>query len=140
MKPKLIKGGNHSDNRGSICFNNDFNTENIKRIYTIENKNTEYIRAWQGHAIESRWFSAIQGHFEIKLIKIDNWENPMKKVKPFVYELKADTLDVIYVPKGYVSSIQAKEENSKLLAMSDYFLGEVKDEYRYESDYFTIKI
>ncbi len=139
MKPKLIKGGNHSDNRGRICFNNDFNTENIKRIYTIENKNIGYIRAWQGHAIESRCFSAIQGHFEIRLIKIDNWEKPMKKVKPFVYELKADTLDVIYVPKGYVSSIQAIEENSKLLAMSDYLLGEVKDEYRYEPDYFTIK-
>ncbi len=138
MKPKLIKGGNHSDSRGRICFNNDFNTEDIKRVYVIENNSTEYKRAWQGHAVERRWFSAIQGSFEIKLIEIENWENPIKEKKVFSFTLKADTFDTLCVPRGYVSSIQAKKERSKLLAMSDYLLGEVKDEYRFEPDYFII--
>ena len=40
MKPELIKGGSHSDNRGSIIFNNDFDTTDIKRIYMVENEST----------------------------------------------------------------------------------------------------
>jgi len=138
MKPKVISGGNFKDNRGNICFNNDFNTKKIKRIYTIENNSMAFVRAWQGHAIESRWFSVINGSFEIKLIKIDNWDKPTKKVKVFSSILNDKKLDTLYVPKGYVSSIQALEKQSKLLVMSDYLLGEVADEYRFDSNYFII--
>lgn len=138
MKPELIYGGKHTDGRGIIRYNNAFNALDIKRIYTIENNSIEYIRAWQGHRIERRWFSAIQGSFEIKLIKIDDWENPPKNPKVFSATLDDKQLDTLCVPQGYVSSIQALEENSKLLAMSDYLLGEVDDEYRFESDYFEI--
>ena len=75
MIHKVITGGNHTDKRGTLTFNNDFDASDIKRIYTIENESTKTIRAWQGHKIESRWFSAIKGSFEIKLIKIENWES-----------------------------------------------------------------
>jgi dTDP-4-dehydrorhamnose 3,5-epimerase-like enzyme len=138
MKSKLIQGGCHNDERGSIKYNNEFNTSDIKRIYTIENRDTNFIRAWQGHKIERRWFSVIQGSFEIKLIKIDNWEQPNKNLKVSIFVLEASTLDVLCLPKGYVSSIVAKEKNSKLLAMSDYSLGEIDDEYRFAPDYFEI--
>jgi len=139
MKPKLIKGGSHYDTRGSIRFNNDFNALAIKRIYTIENESTSFIRAWQGHAVERRWFSAIKGSFEIQLISIDNWENPNKNAEVFSYSLKEENMDILSVPKGYVSSIQALEENAKLLAMADYSLGQIKDEYRFAKDYFTFR-
>ncbi|PIX07465.1 MAG: sugar epimerase, partial [Flavobacteriales bacterium CG_4_8_14_3_um_filter_35_10] len=42
-----------------------------------------------------------------------------------------------HVPQGYVSSIQAMEESSKLLVMADHLLGEIKDEYRFDVDYFV---
>jgi hypothetical protein len=45
-------------------------------------------------------------------------------------------MDILHVPQGYVSSIQALEESSKLLLMSDYLLGEISDEYRYDITYF----
>tara|TARA_B110000908_G_scaffold151180_1_gene185732 strand:+ start:39 stop:455 length:417 start_codon:yes stop_codon:yes gene_type:complete len=138
MKLEIIKGGSHSDNRGSIIFNNDFDASNIKRIYTIENENINFVRAWQGHAIERRWFSAIKGSFLIKLIKIDNWENPKKNLEVYSTILNDKNFDTLCVPKGYVNSIQALEEESKLMAMSDYLLGEVKDEYRFDSNYFIL--
>jgi len=138
MKPQLISGGNHSDSRGTLRFNNDFNATDIKRIYTIENNSTEFIRGWQGHAIERRWFSAINGKFEIKLIRIDNWKNPAKKTSYSSFIIDDVKLDILAVPKGYISSIQALEENAKLLVMSDYMLGEIDDEYRFELDYFEI--
>lgn len=136
MKPKIIPGGNHKDHRGELCFNNTFNAREIKRIYTIENRDPEFIRAWQGHLTEKRWFSAIQGSFEIKLIQIDNWEKPSKILKPISFKLSGPQMDILCVPPGYISSIQALEPHAKLLVMSDYLLGEINDEYRYDKDYF----
>ncbi len=138
MLPKLIIGGNHSDSRGTVRFNRNFDSSSIKRLYIIENENTEFIRGWQGHKIEQRWFSVIQGSFKINLIAIDNWEFPSINLKPLSFVINAKTFDVLHVPKGYVSSIQAIEKDSKLLLMSDYLLGEIDDEYRYEIEHFKI--
>ena len=137
MIHKVITGGNHTDKRGTLTFNNDFDASDIKRIYTIENESTKTIRAWQGHKIESRWFSAIKGSFEIKLIKIENWENPDINLEVVSIILNDKNFDTLYVPSGHVNSIQGLEENSKLLAMSDYQLGAVQDEYKFDLNYFN---
>ncbi|WP_372770458.1 WxcM-like domain-containing protein [Lutibacter sp.] len=136
MEPTIIKGDIYSDNRGNLTFNNNFDLSSIKRIYFIENKNTSIIRAWQGHKIEQRWFSAVIGSFKILLIKIDNWESPTRNLNPQEFILSSKTLDILHVPKGYVSNIQALEESSKLLVMADYLLGKIKDEYKYPQNYF----
>ncbi|PJX28507.1 sugar epimerase [Psychroflexus sp. S27] len=137
MEPKVIKGGEHIDERGRIVYNNDFNAADVKRFYTIENVDTSFVRAWQGHSIEKRWFSVLEGKFLIKLIKINNWEEPDPKSKIQTFEISDDGLHVLYVPAAYVTSIQALTKKAKLLAMSDYMLGEVKDEYRFDKNYFT---
>jgi dTDP-4-dehydrorhamnose 3,5-epimerase-like enzyme len=121
--PKIIKGDSYLDERGAIIFNNTFDATVVKRIYFIENKLIEFVRAWQGHQIETRWFSAVSGSFKIKVITIDNWEHPNPKLEQKQFILKAAKLDVLLVPKGNCTSIQALEPNSKLLAMSDFLLG-----------------
>lgn len=136
MIPKIVSGGSHSDTRGTLLFNNSFDATHIKRMYLIENKDTTFVRGWQGHRIEQRWFSVMQGSFKIELIAIDNWENPSKNAKIITYILNSEKLDVLHVPKGYISSIQALSIGSKLLAMSDYRLNEINDEYRFSIDYF----
>lgn len=136
MVPNIINGGSHSDERGRLRFNNSFDATAIKRIYLIENKETTFVRGWQGHRIEQRWFSVLQGSFKIELIVIDNWENPSKGLKVLSFIVNAETLDVLHVPQGYVSSIQALKEGAKLLVMADYLLGEIQDEYRFDIDYF----
>lgn len=136
MKPELIAGDAYSDQRGTLFYNNSFNAIKAKRVYVIENKDTTFVRAWQGHKIEQRWFSVIQGSFEIKLIEIDNWEEPSVNLNQFIFLLDSEKLNVLHVPPGYVSSIQAKSAGAKLLVMADYMLGEITDEYRYDSNYF----
>ena len=136
MIPKIIKGDSHTDTRGTLFYNNDCDASQIKRVYVIENATTDIIRGWQGHKVEQRWFSAIKGSFKIQLIEIDHWEQPSKNLEKLTFIVKAEKLDVLHVPQGYVSSIQALEEASKLLVLADYLLGEIKDEYRYEADYF----
>lgn len=136
MFPKLLKGNRHEDSRGTLFYNNDFNASAIKRIYVIENTSTEFVRAWRGHQIEQRWFSAIKGSFKIQLLAVDDWDTPSKKLERLEFVLDSKKLDVLHTPAGYVSSIQSLEEDSKLLVMADNLLGELEDEYRYASDYF----
>jgi dTDP-4-dehydrorhamnose 3,5-epimerase-like enzyme len=138
MKPTLISGNCHKDQRGQLFYNNDFDTTCIKRMYVIENHSVDFVRAWQGHKVEQRWFSAIQGCFKIQLIAIDNWEKPTENSTKLEYFLESASLDVLHIPAGYVSSIQALEKKSKLVVMADYHLGELNDEFRYPTDYFTI--
>ena len=132
----LITGCKHKDHRGTITYNNDFDASIVKRIYTIENHSTDFVRGWQGHQIEQRWFACMSGRFEIRLIKVDDFENPSKDLAQDIYELTTDRLDFLHVPAGYITAIQALEENSKLLVLADYGLGEVQDEFRYPLDYF----
>ena len=132
--PKLIKGSSFTDIRGTINFNNSFDASEIKRIYIIQNFSVDFLRGWQGHKIEQRWFSVVQGSFEIYLIAVDNWEVPSRNLKSIMYNLAATTLDVLHVPPGYVSCIKSKEQDSKLMSMSNYALGEINDEYKYSID------
>lgn len=81
--------------------------QSIKRMYTIENVDADFIRGWQGHKIEQRWFSPISGSFKIKLIEPNNWENPSQNLPVLEFVLNAESLDVLHVPPGFISSIQA---------------------------------
>tara|TARA_B110000879_G_scaffold70701_1_gene98728 strand:- start:522 stop:941 length:420 start_codon:yes stop_codon:yes gene_type:complete len=137
MKPSsLIKGSSFTDLRGTLYYNNTFDSSAVKRIYIIENSSTKIFRGWQGHKIEQRWFSAVQGSFRIKLIEIDDWNSPSKSLVYQEIKLEAKTLDVLHIPQGYVTSIQSIENNSKLLVMADYSISEIEDEYRYDLNYF----
>lgn len=138
MLPRIISGNFHSDDRGVLYFNNNFYARAIKRLYIIENSSIDFIRAWQGHKIEQRWFSVAKGSFVIKLIEVDNWDNPSKDLKQYVFTISDDKLDVLHIPPGYISSIRSVTDDAKLLVMADYGLGEIKDEYRYDPGYFDV--
>jgi len=132
----IFEGKKHEDERGIITFNNDFDASEIKRIYTIENHSLDFIRGWQGHKIEQRWFAAMKGEFEISVIEIDDFNQTSKDLKISKYQLSDESLTYLHIPSGYITAIQAKKEGSKLLVLADYALGEIQDEYRFVLDYF----
>lgn len=132
----LLVGKKHHDERGIITYNNDFDSSKVKRIYTIENISLDFIRGWQGHKIEQRWFACMQGSFEISVIEVDDFENPSKELTISKYLLTDDVLTYLHIPSGYITAIQSKESNSKLLVLADYGVGEINDEYRFSIDYF----
>lgn len=139
MVPTLIIGGRYSDSRGVLQYNNTFDASAVKRLYVIQNTDPSFIRGWQGHRIEQRWFSALSGSFEIHLIKIDNWKSPSKSLQTAIFNLNSENLDVLYVPAGYITRIQSKVNDAKLLVMSDHLLGKSNDEYRFPLNYFDNK-
>lgn len=140
MIPEITKGNAHTDTRGTLFYNNEFDVSAVKRMYVLENESTRCIRAWQGHKIEQRWFAVIKGSFRIQLIEIDNWDTPSKDLERFTFIVNAQKLDVLYVPSGYVTSIQSLEQDSKLLVMTDYRLNEIIDEFRFPFDYFVERL
>ncbi len=138
LNAKLIDGGIFNDERGTLNFVNDFDLSPIKRFYFITNVNTDIIRAWQGHQKESRWFYCTEGSFDVRLIKIDNWDQPSKKQQVEIFILKASEPRVLYIPKGYLNGFKAFEDNSKLMVLSNYILGEIpNDSYRYDKKLWT---
>lgn len=136
----ILNGKKFEDERGIITFNNDFDVSQIKRIYTIENHTTEFIRGWQGHRIEKRWFACIKGNFLISVIKVDDFQNPSKDLRIQQFTLDDKTLDYLFISPGCITAIKSSEKGSKLLVLADYNLGEVQDEYRFSIDYFNNKL
>ena len=135
VKPYIIKGENSTDERGGLDFYNDFDMSQIKRVYFTIHTNKEVIRAWQGHKIESRWFCSVKGSFLVKLIEIDNWENPSKELKVLKYKLTSEKQEILYMPSGYVNGFKALQTDSKLMIMSNYGFNEVEnDEFRFDKN------
>lgn len=136
MQPNLIKGGHFSDHRGVVTFNNGFDATQVSRIYCIQNIDQTIKRGWQGHRIEQRWFCAINGTFQIDLIQIDNWEEPSKDLTQLSFTISAETMEILFVPAGYITCLKAMADSSKLLVMADRPIGVSNDEYRFDLKYF----
>ncbi|RZJ99694.1 MAG: sugar epimerase [Flavobacterium sp.] len=135
---KLIVGGSHSDDRGTIVFINDFDMSTVKRFYRIKHQDTETIRGWRAHRIEQRWFHVSQGSFEVRLIEIDNWNIPSQSLPQKKFVLKAAENAVLHIPAGYASAIQAKVAGSELTVFADYDIDHAKnDDYLYPITYFN---
>ena len=134
--PTIIQGACHRDERGELRYNNLFDATSIKRMYIIQNSDANPIRGWQGHRIEQRWLVAVSGQFEIFTITPDNWEQPSPDLEVTRFVIDQHSLSALHIPAGYLTAIKAIEPGSTLLAMSDYHLGSVKDEYRFPLQYF----
>tara|TARA_B110000240_G_C13417490_1_gene417947 strand:+ start:684 stop:1097 length:414 start_codon:yes stop_codon:yes gene_type:complete len=135
MLPHIIFGGNHLDHRVELKFHNSFNMAQVKRFYSIR-LNKKPIKRLQGYKIEQGWFTAISGRFNIQLISVNNWIKPSINLPKIVFELLSKSLNVLNIPGGYLTSIEATSDNSILLVMSDYWLNDIDDEYRLPEKYF----
>ena len=137
-RPYIIKGGNYTDERGQLEFFNKFDMSPIKRVYFTTHCDIEVVRAWQGHTIESRWFRCVNGGFNVKLVEIDNWENPSDDLKVIEYELTSEKQEILYIPKGYANGFKALKPDSKLMIMSNYAFNEIEnDQIRFNQNNWT---
>ena len=135
LLPKIISGGKYTDERGQLEFFNAFDMSPIKRFYFTTHYDTEIVRAWQGHTIESRWFICVKGSFTVKLVEIDDWENPSDNLKVYEYELSAEKQQILYIPNGFANGFKASKNSSKLMIMSNYGFNEIEnDQIRFDQN------
>lgn len=134
---QLIQGGVFEDNRGKVVFANDFDLTPIQRLYHIHHPDTEVVRAWQGHKVESKWFHCIKGSFDIKLAAIDDWQTPSKDLEINSVQLSTDNSQVLFIPGGYANGFKALTPDSILMVFSNMDVPASKaDDYRFDKDYF----
>lgn len=131
LKPSIIRGEIFEDHRGKLFSNNSFDLREIRRIYKIENINTDYERGWKGHKIEKRWFYANKGTIEIQVESIMNLEN-RDYFNPRKFLLDDAALDILFVPPGYATLIVQKQKGASVIAMSNYLLHTTEDDLRFD--------
>src|SRR5690606_20299776 len=133
--PMLIKGGTHTDERGTLSFVNDFKLDEVQRFYTIEHHNTDVIRAWQGHKLENKWFYVVSGSFKILSVEVDNWETPSGNEEVMEFILDESNSQVLHIPGGYVNGFQALVPDSKMIVFSDFSTEQSKeDDFRFDKE------
>lgn len=135
--PTFIKGSFFSDTRGRIDFANDFVVNDFVRVYRITHDDTSVIRAWQGHRVEVKAFWVVKGSFVINAVKIDDFDNINKEIKPEAFKLKADESKILIIPGGYANGFKALEEGSTMVVFSNLGLDDsAKDMVRIDLNTF----
>ena len=132
-----------------IIFSNYFN-QNIgflASLIYLTSFWSFHIILFIGHVILSQMFFLLciltiqvaeDQSFNIQLILVDNWIEPSINLPKLGFELSSKSLDVLHIPSGYLTSIEGLDDNSILLAMSDYGLNEINDDYKFPNNYFKI--
>ena len=139
VKPNIIIGGLYEDFRGKLNFINDFDLSPVKRFYQVTHDAVDFVRAWQGHQLEQKWFYCIKGSFDVKLIKVNNWEKPSKNLQSNNFELSSTRPEILHIPSGYVSGFRAVELESSMIIYSDKNLKDSEaDDFRFERDYWNL--
>ena len=126
--PMIIKGDLFKDNRGKLFSCNQFDMSRVKRMYSIENINSTYIRGWKGHKIETRWFFATKGSIIINTISISDLEDSDSFPVVNSFKLNDNNLDVLEVPPGFATSIKQYSNGDRICVYADYHLGVSGDE------------
>ena len=126
--PMIIKGDLFKDKRGKLFSCNQFDMTRVKRMYSIENINSDYIRGWKGHKIETRWFFATKGSIIINTISISDLEDPDSFSVINTFKLNDNNLDVLKVPPGFATSIKQYSNGDRICVFADYELGLSGDE------------
>lgn len=132
MKPQIIKGGTHTDNRGTLSFVNDFDLKEVRRFYTIHHSDTKIVRAWQGHENETKYFFVLNGSFVLAWVEIDDFDRPSDNLRAEHTILKASQPTAVYIPPGYANGLRALAPQSQIAIFSDMTIEEsLQERYRY---------
>lgn len=115
--PEIIQGGSHTDQRGTISFVNDFKFKGVERFYTIHHPDTQFIRAWQGHTQESKYYYPVKGSWLIAWVKMD-FSIPEEDWEKESVILKASENKILYLPRGYANGFRALEADSIIMGFS----------------------
>jgi len=135
-KPTIIQGDTYTDERGVLRFVNDFVMNDVVRFYIIRHHNTEFVRAWQAHKTEKKYFYVLKGKFVVAYVKIDNFTKSDLNKKADYTILSDQESKILSIPEGYANGIKALDPDSEILVFSNLTVEESKkDDYRFPSEW-----
>lgn len=133
--PRLIPGGLHTDERGTVVFVNDFDFAGVRRFYTIRPRQEGQVRGWIGHQREQKWFMAVQGKVMIAVVRPDRWDNPAANLFVERFTLSATEPAVLHIPSGHATASVALAGDAILMVFTSGRIHEAaEDEVRFASE------
>jgi dTDP-4-dehydrorhamnose 3,5-epimerase-like enzyme len=133
--PRLIDGGLHSDDRGTVSFVNDFDFTGVDRFYALRPLHTNTPRGWVGHRREHKWFTALHGTVRVAVVEPDDWESPSQGLDVSRFTLSDQKPQVLCVPPGHATGCAAISDGAVLLVFSSGSIHDVpSDDYRFPVD------
>lgn len=128
LGPYLINGGLSVDDRGCVSFVNDFNFQDVKRFYMVENHQRGFIRAFHYHKNEAKYVLVVNGTILLYAVHVDT-----DTANKFI--LSAKKPQILFIPKGYANGFKTLEENTKIMFFSTATLAEsLNDDERLDFD------
>lgn len=134
-----MQGGLAADDRGELCFVNDFNFADVKRFYSVKNHRQGFVRAWHAHRNEAKYVTVVEGAAIIAAVRIDDWDKPSKDLKVERRVLSAKKPSVLFIPAGYANGFMSLTEDARLMFFSTSTLADsLGDDIRYDSRYWDV--
>ena len=136
LEPELLAAGSSTDDRGRVYFANDFDLNQCRRMYIVENFATGTVRAWHAHQRERKWVMAIAGAALACCVAIDDWDTPSKDADVHRFVIDADHPSLLAIPAGYANGAMALVPGTRLLYLSDAPLEQsLHDDFRFPARY-----
>lgn len=120
----VINGGVAVDDRGSVRFVNDFNFENVKRFYQVQNHRRGFIRAWHGHNNEGKYVYVASGSALVAAVPMNAREGDISAVSKYV--LSDVSPKILFIPAGHYNGFMSLEENTRIIFFSTSTIEESK--------------
>lgn len=123
---KKLEGNIFADDRGFLRFVNDFNFENVKRFYQVENHKKDFIRAWHGHKKEGKYVYVVKGTALIGAVDLET-----ENISKFI--LSSQKPSILYIPPGFANGFKNLEDDTIMMFFSTSTIEESKgDDIRFE--------
>jgi len=141
-KPRIIKGGQSLDDRGRVCFCNDFDFSDadIKRMYTVSNHEQGFVRAWHGHEKEGKYVYVPTGAAWFAIKPVPDFNNADPSLDDITQvTLSAENPQVLWIPPGHAHGFMTMELGTVIIFFSTSSLREsMMDDRRFEPSYWDI--
>jgi dTDP-4-dehydrorhamnose 3,5-epimerase len=142
MKNNLIIGGVSVDDRGSVRFVNDFDFNEVKRFYQVDNHRQGFIRAWHGHLHEGKYAYVAKGSALVGAVEMDSPDDLSHypthgEVSKHI--LSSQSPKVLWIPPGYANGFMTLTEDAIIQFFSTSSLKEsLDDDIRFPYDKWDI--
>ena len=130
--PVMLNGNKVFDDRGSVGFVNDFEFEDVKRFYLVQNHEVGFVRAFHGHQKEGKYVTVVSGAAIIKVSKIDFYEKlrvaviDIRSEDTQTFVLSAEKPQVLWIPPGYFNGFKTMSADTRVMFFSTATVEESK--------------
>lgn len=125
-QPSVVRGGIAVDDRGALRFVNDFDFSGVKRFYMVENHAPGFIRAWHGHAHESKFVYVVSGSALVVAVRLEDAHPDLPVEKCFRTVVSDAAPAIVRIPGGYYNGFKTLTPGCRVMFFSDASLDQSK--------------